>query len=101
LRIITVNLPVSYLKAIDTLTGQKGLYPSRSELIRVAVRDFLIHEIEAAKSFQQFHQKNQISVRARSPPKSIDENLFVQVPMSDSPIEGVTEYKTYRLVSKK
>ena len=101
MRIITVNLPVSYLKAIDSLTGQKGLYPSRSELIRVAVRDFLIHEIEASKSFQKFHSKNQISVRVRSQPKPIDENLFVQVPVNDSPIEGVTEYKTYRLISKK
>ena len=103
LRIITVNLPVSYLKAIDSLTGQKGLYPSRSELIRVAVRDFLIHEIAAAQNFQKSHQKNQnnqISVRVRSQPKSIDENLFVQVPVNDSPIEGVTEYKTYRLVKR-
>ena len=101
MRIITVNLPISYLKAIDSLTGQKGLYPSRSELIRVAVRDFLISEIANAKSFQQFHHKNQISARVRTQPKPIDENLFVQVPMSDSPVEGITEYKTYRLVTKK
>ena len=104
MRIITVNLPVSYLKAIDSLTGQKGLYPSRSELIRVAVRDFLITEIENAKSFQAFHSKNQISARVRSQPKSLEEidrnHSIVRVPLSDNPIEGVTEYKTYKLVKR-
>jgi antitoxin ParD1/3/4 len=52
MRIITVNLPVPYLKAIDALAGEGGLYPSRSELIRVAVREFLIKEMEIAKQSQ-------------------------------------------------
>jgi len=46
LRIITVNLPETYLKAIDRLTGKDGLYPSRSELIRVAVRDWILKETQ-------------------------------------------------------
>ncbi len=97
LKIITVNLPISYLKAIDSLTGHTGLYPSRSELIRVAIRDFLIHELDSAKSFQQF-QQNQFTLAKQ--PQKIDENLFVQVPMGEKTIEGVTEYKTYKLVKK-
>jgi Arc/MetJ-type ribon-helix-helix transcriptional regulator len=53
MRIITVNLPESYLKAIDHLVGETGIYPSRSELVRVAVREFLIKELNTAQSFTQ------------------------------------------------
>ena len=54
MRIITVNLPESYLKTIDHLVGENALYPSRSELIRVAVREFLIKELNSAQNFVQF-----------------------------------------------
>ncbi|MCF2138769.1 MAG: ribbon-helix-helix domain-containing protein [Candidatus Lokiarchaeota archaeon] len=94
---MTVNLPVSYLKAIDSLTGQEGLYPSRSELIRVAVRDFLIRELETAKSFQKYQQTQ---VPNKITHKPLDENMFVQVPVNENSINGVTEYKTYRLIKK-
>lgn len=97
MRIITVNLPVSYLKAIDRLTGQKGLYPSRSELIRVAMRDFLIHELDAAKSFQKYQQTQ---IKLAKQPQQIDESMFVRVPVKDCAIEGVTEFKTYKLVQR-
>lgn len=98
MRIITVNLPESYLKVIDGLTGGKGLYPSRSELIRVAIREFLIRELEASKSFQQFQQNKQN--KTQKEPQKIDENLFVQVPINEQSIDRVTEYKTYKLVKK-
>jgi Arc/MetJ-type ribon-helix-helix transcriptional regulator len=45
MHIITVNLPESYVVAVDALSGPKGIYPSRSELIRVAVREFLLREL--------------------------------------------------------
>lgn len=57
MKIITVNLPESYLKAIDSLTGDNALYPSRSELVRVAVREFLITELSAAQNFTQFQSQ--------------------------------------------
>jgi hypothetical protein len=97
MRIITVNLPIPYIKAIDSLTGQKGLYPSRSELIRVAVREFLIYELDSAKSFIKF-QKNQFGFTKQ--PDKIDEDLFVQVPIGDQTIKGIPEFKTYKLVKK-
>ena len=98
MRIITVNLPQSFLSAIDKLTGSQGLYPSRSELIRVAVRDFLLNELDNAKSFAKY-QQNQISIASQ--PQQMDENLFVRVPVGENAVEGVTEYKTYKLVKKK
>ncbi len=65
MKIITVNLPESYIKAIDNLIGEKAIYPSRSELVRVAVREFLIKELEAVKSFTQLQNKmpNQVDRR--------------------------------------
>jgi Arc/MetJ-type ribon-helix-helix transcriptional regulator len=57
MRIITVNLPESYLKAIKKITGENGYFPSRSELIRVAVREWLIEELKAASSFAKFERK--------------------------------------------
>lgn len=98
-RIITVNLPVSYLGAIDNLIGEDGLYPSRSELIRVAVRDFLIKELEAAKAFTEC--QNQItSIKPRPMPAEEDSSLFVRVPITNSELTGNMEYKTYRIIKK-
>jgi len=43
-KIITINLPGKYLSAIQTLNDM-GVYPSRSEAIRIALRDFLDNEL--------------------------------------------------------
>jgi len=40
LRVVTVNLPEAYIKAIDELIKLR-LYASRSELIRTAVRNLI------------------------------------------------------------
>jgi len=43
MRLITVYLPESYLKALDELVEER-YYPSRAEAIRVAIRDLLNRE---------------------------------------------------------
>ena len=45
MKIITINLPERYLSAIQTL-NDFGIYPSRSEAIRIALRDFLNDELK-------------------------------------------------------
>ena len=45
MKIITINLPERYLSAIQTL-NDFGIYPSRSEAIRIALRDFLDDELK-------------------------------------------------------
>ena len=45
MKIITINLPEKYLSAIKIL-NDLGIYPSRSEAIRIALRDFLAEELE-------------------------------------------------------
>ncbi|MHA1231773.1 MAG: ribbon-helix-helix domain-containing protein [Candidatus Helarchaeota archaeon] len=44
MQLITLHLPVSYLEGIEELVKKK-IYPNRSELIRVAVRDLLKSEL--------------------------------------------------------
>ena len=44
MKIITINLPGKYLSAIQAL-NDIGVYPSRSEAIRIALRDFLDKEL--------------------------------------------------------
>lgn len=98
MRIITVNLPESYIKAIDTLIGEDAVYPSRSELVRVAVREFLIKELEAVKSFTQL--QNQITKQQPTTDKS---EMFIQIPISNEEIAPDTSdrlYKTYRIIKK-
>jgi hypothetical protein len=96
MKIITVNLPMSYLKQLDSYVGDMALYPSRSELIRVAVRDFLIRELQPKQTWVE----PMAPVVPKPEPEPIQEPipdpaLFVQVPQG---LNG--EVKTFRLVKK-
>ncbi|NVM04113.1 MAG: type II toxin-antitoxin system ParD family antitoxin [Candidatus Helarchaeota archaeon] len=44
MEIITLHLPKSYLEGLEKLISW-GIYPNRSEAIRVAVRDLLKEEV--------------------------------------------------------
>jgi Arc/MetJ-type ribon-helix-helix transcriptional regulator len=126
LKIITVNLPTAYLMAMDKLTGEKGLYPSRSELIRVAVREFLIKEMENCMNLEEIkailsetisspsllQRTNKAIVEKNSllpsiSPSAMPNNsppadaLFVQIPV-DSPSNGdlIPSYKTFKIIRK-
>ena len=48
LKIITINLPEKYLQAIQILNDM-GVYPSRSEAIRIALHQFLSKELKMFK----------------------------------------------------
>jgi len=54
MKIITINLPEKYLAAIQIL-NDLGIYPSRSEAIRIALRDFLSDEL---KMYQELDKDN-------------------------------------------
>ena len=56
MRIVTVNIPESFLDAINKLIGGEGLYPSRSELIRCAVREFLLKELKMARNMAKYSE---------------------------------------------
>jgi Arc/MetJ-type ribon-helix-helix transcriptional regulator len=89
MKIITINVPEAFLKQIETLIGEKGLYPSRSELIRVAIREFLIRELDTPTlTNQKIEQKNPIIIE-----NTCEE--FVKVVLDE------TLTKTYRIVKKR
>ena len=50
MKIITINLSEPHVRALQILQDL-GLYPSRSEAIRVAIRDFLQRELGFAQKF--------------------------------------------------
>ncbi len=50
MKIITINLSEPHVKALQVLQDL-GLYPSRSEAIRVAIRDFLQRELGFSQRF--------------------------------------------------
>jgi Arc/MetJ-type ribon-helix-helix transcriptional regulator len=47
--IVTANVSSRDLEMADNLVGQTGLYTSRSELIRYALREFLLEKLEMLK----------------------------------------------------
>ena len=92
MKIVTVNIPEPYINAIEKLTGNEGLYPSRSELIRVAVRDFLLKELRMASNLSLYQKK--------TPEEKFDHQNFVRVPVADDIDFGDRNFKTFRIVRK-
>lgn len=56
MKIITINLNEAHVRALQILQDL-GLYPSRSEAIRVAIRDFLQRELGFAQKFDDLPEK--------------------------------------------
>jgi Arc/MetJ-type ribon-helix-helix transcriptional regulator len=88
MKIVTVNVEESYLKAIEKLIGDDGLYPSRSELIRCAVRDFLLNELKNHRKSKENHGKIN---------EDFDDKNYVRVPVENRE-KGTKELKTYKIV---
>ena len=93
MKIVTVNVPESYIDAIEKLVGEGGLYPSRSELIRVAVREFLLKEMQMAKNMTKY-EETEID--------DFDNENFVRIPLDKAepnkrnPANGFKTYKILR-----
>ncbi len=92
MKIVTVNVPESYIDAIGKLVGENGLYPSRSELIRCAVREFLLKELRMAKNMSKY---NDTEV------DDFDSEHFVRIPIeSKDTEEPVRTFKTYKILRR-
>jgi len=96
MKICTVNVPEAYIEAINKLIGADGLYPSRSELIRVAVRQFILRELQLAKVSYP------APLPSPTPIATFDEENFVRVPTTTREENGdtVREFKTYRILQR-
>jgi Arc/MetJ-type ribon-helix-helix transcriptional regulator len=88
LKIVTINVPECYLDAIDELTGSEGLYPSRSECIRAAIRKFLLKELERLKQLEQEFEE-------------YDTKKYVRIPIKrEENGKEVREFRTYKILRK-
>ena len=96
MKIVTVNVPESYIEAIKKLIGQGGLYPSRSELIRVAVREFLLKELKLAENMAKYNAVE------KDIPEEFDDENFVRVPIesTNEKSEPIREFKQYKILKR-
>ena len=96
MKIVTVNVPESYIGAINKLIGENGLYPSRSELIRVAVREFLLKELKMANNMAKYDRSEEEAE------EDFDEEDFVRVPIEkiNEKSEPIREYKSYKIIKR-
>ena len=44
MKVVTICLPESYVQGMDQLI-KRAMYPNRSEVIRIAIRDLLVDEL--------------------------------------------------------
>jgi len=97
MKIVTINVPETYVEAMQKLVGEDGLYPSRSELIRCAVREFLLKELEIANNIVKLKDRNLNDFG-----KEMDEDNFVRVPVEskNENNEPVREFKTYKIIKR-
>ena len=96
MKICTVNVPESYIGAINKLIGENGLYPSRSELIRVAVREFLLKELKMANNMAKYNEQEDEAE------EDFDEENFVRVPIEkvNEKSEPIREFKAYKIIKR-
>lgn len=89
MKIVTVNVPESYIDAINKLIGEDGLYPSRSELVRCAVREFLIRELRSLEDLDLEEEEEELP------------SNLVRVPLNDiESNKSSREFKTYKIVRR-
>jgi len=95
---VTVNVPESYITAINKLIGCDGLFPSRSELIRVAVREFLIKEITNATNAKRLIDSEEDLIED----KELDDQKIVKVPIEtrDENNNPIRSFKTYKIIKR-
>ena len=93
MKIVTINVPESYLDAIKKLIGKGGLYPSRSELVRVATREFLLKELKLANSMTKYKE---VEI------EEFDDENFVRVPTEsvNEKSEPIREFKQYKILKR-
>lgn len=49
MKIVSAHIPKSHVRAMEHLVGKDGLYPSRSELVRAAIKEYLIDKLKMIK----------------------------------------------------
>jgi Arc/MetJ-type ribon-helix-helix transcriptional regulator len=92
MKIVSAHVPKSHVRAIKHLVGPDGLYPSRSELVRAAIKEYLLDKLKMIKRAES---------EGTEDPKADDPN-YVQIPVDpdDGGNGAEKELKTYKIVRK-
>lgn len=99
MKIITVNIPESYVNAIEKLCGDNKIYPSRSELIRVAVREFVIEKLRLANKFQKLAANTEEETELLfDDEEDVEATINIPFQNSDSDAEVGVVYKTFKKI---
>jgi Arc/MetJ-type ribon-helix-helix transcriptional regulator len=93
MKIVSAHIPKSHIRAMEHLVGPNGLYPSRSELVRAAIKEYLIDKLKMIKRAESEDNEED--------PESTDPN-FVKVPEDNSNGGNGAEkdFKIYKIVKK-
>jgi len=59
MKLVTVHLPEKFLEALDALVAE-GRYPNRSEIIRIAIREFLREEFWGTRKIKKNNRAEEI-----------------------------------------
>ncbi len=95
MKIVTVYIPVYYLKKIDKLLyeDEYKTYPSRSELIRHAVRKKIKKEINYLKTIHIFKNEKELD--------NFPDEKYIKIPVDKvNKDEPIREFKTYKIIKK-
>jgi len=94
MKIVTCNIPEAYIGAIAKLVGVDGIYPSRSELIRVAVREFLLKELKIVKDMARSNEPELEEI--------FDDENYVRVPVEkiDENGEKKRKFEVYKILER-
>ena len=87
------------MEPIKRLVGEDGLYPSRSELIRVALREFLIKELKMANEMIMYKT---VEAEEAEEAEELDERKYVRVPIEkmDENNEPIRVFKSYKIIKR-
>ena len=86
MKIVTVNIPEHYIEKIKKLCGPENIFPSRSELIRCAVRDHLIRVINKLREGKEKEDSKQDE-------KDEEDDDIIRIPSEDG-------FKIYHVIRR-
>lgn len=83
----------------DKLVGENGLYTSRSELIRNAIREFLLEKHKMLKELEQPHYTH---ISEEKQEYESEQKQYVRIPIekNDENSKSNQEFKVYKIIKK-
>ena len=97
MRNFSVSLPECLIEDMKKLVEDEGLYRSRSELVRVAVREYLtkhhhhIHEVS---------HSSQKTIGAKIISEKVGATESIKIPVGPAETATSVQYKTFKIIDK-